>query len=77
MVSTVALQQEGPGFDTWLSMWNLYVLPVTVWVPSGNASVLPQSKDMQATLTGDSKLPVGVNVSMNGCFSLYVSHVVN
>ena len=28
-------------------------------------------------LIGDSKLPVGVNVSVNGCSSLYVSPVMN
>ncbi len=36
---------------------------------------LPQSKDMQVRLTGDSKLPVGVNVSVNR--SLYISPVID
>ncbi len=52
-------------------MWSLHGLPVSVWVPSGYHDFLPQSKDMQ----GDSKLPVGVNV--NGCWSLFVSPVMN
>ncbi len=33
--------------------------------------------DMQVRLTGDSKLLVGLNVNVNGCLSLYVSHVMN
>ncbi len=36
------------------------------------ACFLPQSKDMQVRLTGDSKMPVGVDVSLSGCLSLYV-----
>ena len=36
----------------------------------------PQSKDMQVRLTGDSKLTVGVNVSVNGCLCLCVSPVM-
>ncbi len=60
-----------------LSVWSLHVLPVSAWVLSGYSSFLPQSKDMQFRLIGDSKLPVGVNVSVNGCLSLYVSPAVN
>ncbi len=47
---------------------SLHVLPVSAWVPSGCSAFLPQSKDMQ--INGWSKLPVGVNVSVNGCLSL-------
>ncbi len=50
---------------------------VSVWVPSGSSGLLPRSKDMQVRLIGDSKSPVGVNVSVNGCLSLYVSPVMN
>ncbi len=57
-----------------LSVWSLYVLLMSVCVPS---DFLPQSQDMQVRLIGDSKLPVGVNVSVNGCLSLYVSPVRN
>ncbi len=34
-------------------------------------------KDMQVRLTGDSKLAVGVNVSVSGCLSLYVGPVTD
>ncbi len=37
----------------------------------------PQSKDMQVRLIGDSKLPVGVHVSVSGCLSLYVCPVTD
>lgn len=33
---------------------------------------LLQSKDMKVRLSGDCKLPVGVNVSISGCLSLCV-----
>ncbi len=50
VVSAVASQQEGPGFDTWLgqdlSVWSLDVLPGSAWVPPG-FSIFLQSKDMQ------------------------------
>lgn len=35
------------------------------WVPSSNSGVLPQSSSMQVIRTVNSKLPVGVNVSVN------------
>lgn len=35
------------------------------WVFSGRSSFLFPPKDMQITVTGYSKLPVGINVSMN------------
>lgn len=37
-----------------------------------SSGFLPQSKDVCVWLTGDSKLVIGVNVSMNGCLSLRV-----
>ncbi|MEQ2203141.1 hypothetical protein XENOCAPTIV_025376 [Xenoophorus captivus] len=61
--STVALQQEGPGFDSrlgGLSAWSLHVLPVHAWVLTGDSGFLPQSKDMPVRLIGHSKLPLGV-----------------
>ncbi len=55
-------------------MFSLHVLLVSALVTSGYSGFLPQSKDMQVRLTGDSELPVGVNVSVNGCcLSLHVS----
>lgn len=54
-------------------VWTFYILHVSARAHSGNSGFLPQSKDMQARLTGYSKLPIGVNVSVNGC--LYMSKV--
>merc|ERR1712035_232177 len=77
VVSTAASQQEGPEFDPpaprlgqGLSVRSLHVLPVSAWVLSGFSGFLPQSKDMHVRLIGDSKLPVGVNVSVSGCLSM-------
>lgn len=39
--------------------------------------VLQQSKDMQVMWNGDCKLPTGINASVNGCLSFYVSPVVS
>jgi len=74
VVSTVASQREGsrvPGsIPTWdLSVWSLLVLPVDAWVLSGYSSFLPPSKNMHVRLTGDSKLSLGVSVSVCGCLS--------
>lgn len=43
----------------------LHVLPVSVWFFSGYSGFLSQSKDMHIGLTGDSKLPLGINVGMS------------
>ncbi len=61
-VSTVATAR-GFWVRTHLSVWSLHVLPVPAWVFSGYSGFLPQSK---AGYIGDSKLPVGVNLSVNG-----------
>ncbi len=59
MISTVVSQQDGPGFDTrqgyCLSLWSLHVLTVSALVLTGYPIILPQSKDMQVRLPGDSK----------------------
>ena len=54
------------------SVWGLYVLLVSVWVLSRYSGFLPQSKNMQTRvrLFVHSKLPVGVNVIVDGCLSL-------
>ncbi len=44
-----------------------HVRPVSVRVPSGPA---PSHSPKTCTLIGDSKVPVGVNVSVNGCLSI-------
>jgi len=68
VVSTVASQQEGsvPGWG--LSVWNLHVLPMYVWVLSGYSGFLPPSINMHVRLIGVSKLSLGVSV--HGCLSL-------
>ncbi len=69
------LKQEGSGFES--RFWVLIPAAVgpfcvefacsprvcvgSLWV----SGFLPQSKDMQVRLTGDSELPIGVNVSMS------------
>ncbi len=70
MVSTVASQQEVQSIFLYAS---LHVLSMSAWVSSG---CFPHSSKT-CRRTGESKFPVGVTVSMNGCLSLYVSPVVN
>lgn len=59
MVITVASQQEGCGFDlnSGLSVWN-YVLPVPAGVLFGTLASFHR-------LIGNSKMSIGVNVSVN------------
>ncbi|MEQ2216666.1 hypothetical protein XENOCAPTIV_020040 [Xenoophorus captivus] len=63
IVGCTVVQQEGPGFDSWLgiSAWSLHVLPVHAWVLSGYSSFFPESKkktkNMTVRLIGHSKLP--------------------
>ena len=52
-----------------LSVWSLHVLPVYAWVLSGYTD-LPPSKNMHARLIDESKLSLGVSVSVHGCVSL-------
>ena len=61
MVSTAASQLQGPGFDSQLgslSVWSLYILPVSAWVSSGCSGFLPQSNDVHVRLIGNVKLPL-------------------
>jgi len=47
VVSTAALQLQGPGFVSRLgslSVWSLHILPVSAWVSSGFSGFLPQSQ---------------------------------
>ena len=55
--------------DRGLSVWSLHVLPMLAWVFGGYSSFLLQSNDMHGRSTGDSRLPIGVNVSVHGCLS--------
>lgn len=40
------------------------------WLLSGYSGFLPQAKDKYVSLTGDPKLALGVNVSVDGCLCL-------
>ena len=53
-----------------LSVWSLHVLPMYAWVLSRYSGFLPPSKNMHGRLTGDSKLSLGVSVSVCGRLSL-------
>lgn len=64
MVSTVALQQEGPEFDSTVCEVSMFVVFASVLV--GCSCFLPQSKEVR--LSGNSEFPI----SVNGCVSLYV-----
>lgn len=75
MVSTVTSQKEGCRFEPagWLGSFCVkFACSLCVAVVS---YVSPQPKDMQVRLIIDSKLPVGVNGSMNGCSVINWSRV--
>lgn len=44
-------------------MQRLNALPMAVWDPSWYTGFLPQFKEIHVRLTGNSKIPVGVNVT--------------
>lgn len=61
MVSIVASKTEGSGLKhAGQSVWSLCILPVPVWVLS---SFFPQSKNIHASLIGDSKPTTGVDIT--------------
>ena len=78
MVQWLASLQEGPGFDSRSGglYVSLHVLSVSAWVFSGFPPTV-QKKPTGGRLIGHTKLPVGVNVSVEGCLSLYVSPAMN
>ncbi|MEQ2305525.1 hypothetical protein AMECASPLE_038785 [Ameca splendens] len=61
---TVAVQQEGPGFDSrpgsYCMEFACFPFPVHAWVLTGYSGFLPQSKDMSDRLIGLSNLRLGV-----------------
>ena len=69
VVSTVTSQPQG------VSVWSLCVHPEPAWVPSRYSVSSQSSKTCKLgfRLIGHFKLPVGVNVSVDGCLSLYVT----
>lgn len=60
------------------SVWGL---PVPERVLSGYSSLLPQPRHVLAGSTGDSKLVIDMNVSVNDCLSpwpvYYIFHVID
>ena len=65
----------GPNLGQDISVRRLHVLPVLVWVFSANSSFFLHPKNLLSggRLIGHSRLPVSMNVSVDGCLSLYVS----
>lgn len=57
-------------------MWSLHVLSVPVAMLSGHSSFLTKSKNKHVSLTGDSKLAIGLNLRINVHLSLYFSSVM-
>jgi len=56
-------------------MWSFHVLPVYAWALSRYSGFLPPPKNLHVRLIGDSKFPLGVSVSVDGCLSLDVYHL--
>ncbi|MEQ2272766.1 hypothetical protein XENORESO_011284 [Xenotaenia resolanae] len=66
--STVALQQEGPGFDPRGSFCMEFACSPRAWVLTGYSGFLPQSKDMPVRLIGLSKIALRcMNECVRGC----------
>lgn len=72
VVTSVASQQDGPGFDLGPFCEDYASSPGPAQVPFRCSGLLTQSKYMQVGLSGYYKLPVCVNVSLHDCLSLYV-----
>ena len=68
VVSITASQQESSWYE--FTVWSLHVLPVYVWVLFRYSGFLPLSKSMHVRLIGDSKLSLGVSLSVHGCLSV-------
>lgn len=62
VISTVASQQEDSGIQH-----TCVEFACSPRACMSSFGFLPQTKNMQVRLIGDSKLPIGVNVSVNGC----------
>ncbi len=78
MATTVASQQEGSGFKPTGPLGPFCVEFVCSCL-RGFSPGTPASSHNPKTcrLIGDSKLPVGVNVSVSGCLSLYIGPVTD
>ena len=63
VISTVASQRQGPGFNSGLgslSVWSLHILPVSAWVSSECSGFLPHSNDVPVQLIGHAKFALSV-----------------
>ena len=69
MFSAVAVQQDGPGFYSWVRecLWGVLTLSTGLSLCSPTLQ-----KNANLGLIGHSKLPVGVNVSVDDCLSLNI-----
>lgn len=47
------------------------------WMSTGSSRFLPHSKDMELGPIGDSKLPAGVNLSVNVSLYMCVNYVID
>lgn len=70
--NTFTSQQEGSGLEPASRSGPFCVCVEYACSCRACVGFLPQSKDTQVRLIGNSKLPVGVNLSVNGCLILYV-----
>jgi len=61
----------GSILDWGLSVWSVHVLPVYAWVLSGYSP--PRIQKHACKVRGDSKLSLGVSVSMHGLVCLCVA----
>ena len=85
MAQWLALSPHSKNRPSWLGHWGVcgwdrtFLCRVCMFSSGPRRfGFLPQSKDMQHNrLTDDSKLPVGVNMSVSGCLSLCVSPEMN
>ena len=63
-----------PSMEMGKKLFNYYS---RVGLLPGFSGFLPQTKNMQMRLFGDSKLPTGVNVRVNHCLCLYISPLID
>lgn len=77
VVSTVTSKQGDVGLNpAFLCQVCMFSLCLHVF-PVSPTAISPTTQPTQVMLIGDSKLPVGVNVSVNGCLFLCISPAMN
>ena len=68
---------EGPGFDYWVRAFFCGICMNSRCLCEFSSSHSPKTCKLGVRLIGHSKLSVGVNVSVDGCLSLYDSPAMN